>query len=470
MNKKYKKLSINVILFSISSFGQKILAFLLIPLYTGFLSTDQYGTIDLVSTTVNLLVPLMTLNISEAVMRFTIDDKENDAFIMLGVRTMVKGTCVLFAALAILSIFPFLTEFKKYFLVIAIVFFMNSIFTLMQNYLRAIGRIQLMVCSSLFNSLIMLVLDILLIVKFKLGIYGYYGAMISGLMFAIIMMEIGAKMHTHINFHNNNSKAIKKECLAYSIPTVFTTLAWWINSSLDRYFVTAMCGVSANGIYSIAYKIPTILGVFQSIFTQAWTLSAINEFDKNDKDGFFGNTYEMYNSMMVILTSIIILFNMLLSRILYANEFFVAWKFVPLLLISSLFSAMSGYLGSIFSAVKDTKTCAYSTIASAVINIILNTILIPKYEGSGAAFATAISYIAAWFIRIVVSRKYIIMRMNIIKDIIIYALLVGQAFFSMTTNHCYYIQIILLAIIIIINFKIYRGILLSMISKILTKK
>ena len=82
----------------------------------------------------------------------------------------------------------------------------------------------------------------------------------------------------------------------------------------------------------------------------------------------------MYNSGMVMITSIVMIFNMLLSRILYAKDFFETWRYVPLLLFSTLFSAMAGYLGGIFSAVKDTKTCAYSTFVSAGINIILNFI------------------------------------------------------------------------------------------------
>lgn len=467
MKNKYKKLSLNVILFSISSFGQKILAFLLVPLYTSYLSLSQYGTIDLITTTINLIIPVLTLNISEAVMRFTIDDKENDDFLSYGLLVIIKGICFLTVLLFVISYMPFAQKYAKFFPIVGIIFVLNAIYSLMQNYLRATDNILLMVISSLVNSAVMMGLDIILIAKMNYGIKGYYIAMIVGFIVAIFIMEIGCSFHKHVRiavFKKN--KYIKNECLKYSIPTIFTALAWWINSSLDRYFVTGMCGVAANGIYSIAYKIPTILGVFQSIFTQAWTLSAITEFDPNDSDGFFGKTYELFNFGMIFGTSVIMLFNNFLASILYAKEFYVAWKYVPLLLVSSLFSAMSGYIGGVFSAAKDTKTCAYSTVFSAIVNIILNAILIPYWGVYGAAVATAISYICAWGIRIVVSRRYVRMKISIVKDLLAYGLLIIQTMLAMTDKRYYIIQILIVFVVV----SLYAKLFIPTIKNIITKE
>ena len=74
---------------------------------------------------------------------------------------------------------------------------------------------------------------------------------------------------------------------AYCIPLIFNNIALWVNGSLDKYFVTGLCGISENGIYSIASKIPHILDACIIVFSQAWNLSAIKEFDSQDKDGLF---------------------------------------------------------------------------------------------------------------------------------------------------------------------------------------
>lgn len=454
---KYKGLSGNILLFSISSLGHKILAFLLIPLYTSFLSPEQYGTIDLIGNTVSLLLPIFTLNISEGVMRFTIEDKHNDSYLALGLKTICTGALMLTCLLSLLCLLPVLKAYKPYYSWILILYISNSVYTLAQNYLRATDRIPVMVTASLINSAVMLLLDVTLVAGLKLGVTGYYAAMVLGLGSASVFMMLKGRIHKHIHI-NNIDPEVKRACLTYCIPTVFTALAWWANSSIDRYFVTGICGVRQNGIYSIAYKIPTILSIFQNIFNQAWMISAITEYDPNDSDGFFGNTYGLYNSMMVLVTSGIMLFNMLLSKILYANDFYEAWQYVPMLLISSLFGAMAGYMGSIFSAVKDMKTCAYTVIISAAVNLILNTVLIPTCGVQGAAVATAVSYMTSWGIRMVASRKYIRMKHHFVKDFIAYILLFIQMFLALSKTHMYVGQVLILLCIAGCYFNNYKTI------------
>ena len=347
MKNKYSYLSKNILLFSISSFGQKILAFLLVPLYTSVLSTADYGTVDLITTTVSILVPVFTINISEGVLRFTLKDKDNKDYFSYGIYMTIKAALILLVLLFLLSIIPVEYSFKKYYAWMYLIFIANCIYGLFQNYLRAVDKVPIMVFSSLLNTVVMLVSNIILLVYIKIGITGYFVSMFLGIMAANIYMLFKGKLVRCITLDFKNNPKMKKECISYCFPTIFTALAWWINSSLDKYFVTGMLGVSENGIYSVSYKIPTILGVFQNIFSQAWMLSAINEYDADDSDGFFGKTYEMYNSLMIFCCEGIMIFNILLSRILYAKDFFVAWKYVPLLLLSSLFSALSGYLGSI---------------------------------------------------------------------------------------------------------------------------
>ena len=96
-----------------------------------------------------------------------------------------------------------------------------------------------------------------------------------------------------------------------------STIAWWVNSVSDRYVVVLFCGLGVMGVYSVASKIPSILNIFQTIFNQAWTLSAVKDFDPNDENGFFTRMYNSYNVLMIILCSILIMMSKLLAVILY---------------------------------------------------------------------------------------------------------------------------------------------------------
>lgn len=214
---------------------------------------------------------------------------------------------------------------------------------------------------------------------------------------------------------------------SYSKPLMVNSIAWWVNNASDRYMVVLFCGLAENGVYSVASKIPSILNIFQTIFNQAWTLSAVKDFDPEDKNGFFTNAYKAYNCMMVIICSGIIVFDKLLAKFLYAKAFYDAWKYVPWLTIAIVFGALSGYIGGFFSAVKDSRTFAKSTVYGAVTNVILNLILTPLMGAMGAAIATAASYLEVWILRYLHSRKYIRIRIDLRRDFLSYILLVIQS-------------------------------------------
>ena len=130
--------------------------------------------------------------------------------------------------------------------------------------------------------------------------------------------------------------------------------------------------------------------------------------------------------MMTISCSLIIAFNKPLAHFLYAKDFYIAWKYVPWLTIAILFGALSGYIGGFFSAVKDSKIFASSTIIGAVTNLVLNFIFTPVYGALGASIATAICYFVVWIFRFCQSRKYIKIKVNLIRYILTYFILVLQ--------------------------------------------
>ena len=214
------------------------------------------------------------------------------------------------------------------------------------------------------------------------------------------------------------------------------------------------CGLAENGIYSVASKIPSILNIFQTIFNQAWTLSAVRDFDAEDKDNFFTNTYRIYNFLMVIVCSAIIVVDKILAKLLYANDFYIAWRYVPWLTIAILFGAISGYIGGFFAAVKDSKIFAKSTLYGAFTNILLNLLLVPFIGVLGASIATALSYLEVWAFRYWHSRKYIKINNRLIRDCISYAVLVIQSVVLLCIYQdliLYIIELILFTIILLVH-------------------
>ena len=200
------------------------------------------------------------------------------------------------------------------------------------------------------------------------------------------------------------------------------------------------------------HKIPTIIEFVQSIFSQAWQISAIKEYDKEDSITFFSNMYNCYNIILIFTISSILIFLKIISKILFANSFYDAWKYVPFLLVAILFGALSGFLGSIYAANKDSKMYAKSTALGALLNILLNLLLIPKLGAHGAAIATCISYIFIWMLRLKFMKKYIVLNIHHKRNIISYIVLIMMGIATILFKNIYsqIINIILTIILVII--------------------
>lgn len=424
---KYKYLIKNMGLLTIANFATKLLQFFLLPLYTNILTTTEYGTYDLFNTTVGVLVPILTLNIQEAVIRFALDKNyKRDAIVSVGTKYILISNAIIAAGLAVNSVFGFSELAKQYAVFFFLMFLTQSVSGFAGSYTRGIDRIADLSASSVAASAVTIGLNILFLVTFKWGLPGYFLANVIGPLVQSVYLMIRGHMlkDTHLPM---GYKPEQKEMLKYSEPLIANSVAWWVNNVSDRYVVIFFCGLAANGIYSVAGKIPAILNVFQTIFNSAWTLSAVKDFDPEDKDGFFSKTYRAYNCLMTVVCSLVIISDKILARFLYAKDFYVAWRYVPWLTIAILFGALSGYVGGFFSAVKDSKVFATSTVVGAVSNVIMNIIFTPIVGPLGAAIATAISYVEVYIVRYIQSKKYIKLRINFTRDVLSYILLVVQS-------------------------------------------
>lgn len=424
---RYRYLIKNIGLLTLSSFATKLLSFFLVPLYTSVLSTTDYGTYDLFQTTVGVLLPILTLNIQESVLRFALDRKyKKDAIVTVSMQYMLLGCTLVMAGLLANHVFTFSDTVKRYAVFFFLMYFIQVLSGIVVSYTRGLDKISELSISSVFASAVTIGCNILFLVVFKWGLIGYFLANIIGPLVQLIYLMLRVKMLQEMHLTRNYDTE-RKEMLRYCKPMIANSIAWWINNASDRYIVILFCGLAENGIYSVASKIPSILNIFQSIFNQAWSLSAVRDYDPDDKEGFFTNTYQAYNCFMVLLCSGILLFNKFLAHFLYAKDFYIAWQYVPWLTIAILFGALSGYLGGFFTAVKDSKIFAKSTMIGAVTNIVLNLMLTPVMGALGAAIATMICYFVVWEIRYIQSKRYIKLNIKLYRDVVSYAILVVQA-------------------------------------------
>lgn len=464
----YKYLFKNIGLLTISQFGTKILVFFLVPLYTNMLSTAEYGTYDLFNTTINLLVPIVTLNISDAVLLFALDKSRGHSEVLsIGLKYAFIGFGISFTLLAlnaIVKLFQPINEYWYYFPFLFLLTVLNAVFS---GFVRGIDRVKESAISGMICSTSMLACNLLFLLFLKWGLHGYFIANIIAVFLQVLYLFTACKLWNYIELLKTN-KELEREMKNYSTPLIANNVGWWINNSSDRYIVTWMCGVSNNGIYSVGYKIPSILNMFQTIFNQAWTMSAVRDFDSQDSNGFFSKMYSLYNCGMVIACSGIIVTSRLLAHFFYAKEFFTAWQYVPFLTIAIVFGALSGFLGGIFTATKNSKLFGKSTLIGAIINIILNIILVYFIGALGAAIATLIAFFIVWFIRLIHVQRQINIRINLKRDYLSYLILVvqGVILFKFSDGIILYtLEILMIELIILLYYKDLKDAVNQLLSK-----
>jgi len=184
----------------------------------------------------------------------------------------------------------------------------------------------------------------------------------------------------------------------------------------------------------------------------AFQISVVENFGSEESKRFFGQVYKALSSFCIIGVSGLVVLAKPIASILYQKDFFSAWSISCVLIFSVLFHALSGCLGTIYTSAKKTKFLFYSTGIGAIVNIILNVILIYWLGIIGAAIATLISNAVVWFSRLINSRKLIAFPINILTDSLSFVLIVVQIFLVIQDQlYCYIGAIGLLIIILAIN-------------------
>ncbi|SES96442.1 Membrane protein involved in the export of O-antigen and teichoic acid [Enterococcus malodoratus] len=391
---KYKRLASNSFLFTIGNLGSKLITFFMLPLYTWKLSQSNFGISDLVMTTVSLLLPVVSLSVFDAVLRFSLDEDSdkiqiftNSFFITL------IGTAVLLVTIPIVIFFEI-----GYGIFIILILIAQIYQTLFSQYAKAINKIRIFAINGILLSFATAGLNVLFLVVFKLGITGYLFSIFLATMISNVWLWNVLKINRSINFKKLD-RHFSGDLLKYSIPLIPNGIAFWITNTIGRYFILFFLGTSSNGLFAVANKIPSLLNVLNTIFFQAWQLSAIEEFDSTDNSKFYSRIFSFYSKFLFVGMSGILFILKPMISILVSQEFSDSWKYVPFLLLTVVYSSFSGFLGNYYVAAKSTNRVITTTIYGSIFNILGNGLLIPLVGLNGAGISSAISFFLVWIIR-----------------------------------------------------------------------
>ena len=423
---KYKRLASNTLIFAVGTFSSKLLSFFLMRLYTEVLNTDQYGVTDLIQQSGNLLLPLVTLGITNAVVRFGLEKGvSKQGVFTTGLFSLLGGMILLLAISPLLGMVELLSG--HIWLLILFVF-MSSLRSLCAQFVRAQNRVKLFAIDGILSTATTIGFNVLFLIGMKDtawgGVFGYIFSIVCSDALSVVFLFIVAKLHQYIRVRGFDFK-LMRAMLKYSIPLIPNTILWWITNVSDRYLVADILGEGANGLYAAAYKIPSLIMLVSGIFMDAWQISAFTEDEGRDR--FYTKVMSTYSALLFVMASGVILCTRFVPYVLFAEEYYAAWQYIPLLVIAMAFTCMVNFLGSIYMVEKKSFRSLMTAALSAVINVALNLWWIPKFGVNGAAAATLVCYLLVFVIRLWDTHRYIRIQWDYFRLVACTTILFAQA-------------------------------------------
>ena len=450
-NDRYKKLFSNTLILGIGTFSSKVLTILLMPLYTSFLTNGEYGIVDLLVQAANLLIPMVSLGMNTAVLRFGMDGETDRRTVLstgLAVDLIGFGVFLLFAPL--IATIPSLGDYTVW---IYVFVFTSMLHYLFAYFVKTLQKVRLFAICSVIGTAITLLLDILFLAVLKIGVVGYLLAIILSDAFCTLLLFLFAKIYRYIR-PAQIKRDITRAMLKYSIPLIPTTALWWVTDVSDRYMVAYMIDEAANGLYAVSYKIPNLLILISGIFMDAWQMSVLTEKSPLERQKFFSNIFQMYQSLIFVCGSLLIVFAKVITRILVAESFYPSWQYMPTLILSTGLSCFVTFLGTIYVVEKKSNHALIDTLLGTIFNVIGNFFLIRLFGVQGAAISTAASYGFVFLLRAFKTRRYIPINWDLPRFGISMTVLIAQCVIMiMEIPYWILIEAALSAVLVAIHFR-----------------
>jgi len=382
----------------------KVMQLLLLPIITKSLLTEEYGYYDLVISTTSLMLPIFTLQLTEALFKFLLKANKKEESETISTVAFFLSFSTLLAVIFILLLDK-LTAIIQYPALILGYYVSQSIYVFYQKTARGFKRNKAFAISGVIHTFLILITQVLLLVVFKMRLESLFIANIISNLVSIVYLEIALGVRKIASPKNTNKKSIVA-LLKFSVPLVPNSISWWALNSINRYFITIFLGIGHNGVYSVAHKIPQLLTFVTSVFQMAWQESAIIESNSENRVRFYSSVFNAYSVFLITATMVLLPLIKLLMPFLVAKEYLPGAFIIPILLMGSVFSSLSQFYGVGYLAFNKTSGAFWTTIVAAVVNCLVSAGLIKAIGLAAPALGTMVAYGTQFFYRIYQMRDY----------------------------------------------------------------
>ena len=466
MEKKGTELVKKTVIIAIGNISTKLISFLLLPFYTAVLTTQEYGTYDLLNTYIFLIVPVVGFQLDQAAFKFIVErrskGKKSDEIVSTTTIFMILQVIVYVVLFSIIYLFMH----YEYFIYLGALIIATVVMYDTQQMVRGIGKTALYALGGVVGSTISIILNIVFVTKFKMTIDGL---LLSGIISSVITtttLWLTSRLYNYVHLQDF-SKTKLKSLLSFSIPLVPNELAWWLIHASDRTIVSFFLGIAQNGIIAVSQKFSSVYTTVFNIFNMSWTESVILHFKDEDGQQYISKVIDEVSKLFCSCAIGIIAVMPFIFNILINNSYSVSYDLIPLYMIAAMVNVYMALISAVFVAKSETKYIALTTAIAGIINAITHIMLINFIGIYAAPISTITGYSVVFIIRYSKIKKNTTIRFRKSTQLI-------MAIFFAGTMVFYYLRVTKLQMIclifdIIVCFVLNKPLLANLVDQIKQK-
>ncbi|MGN0974440.1 MAG: polysaccharide biosynthesis C-terminal domain-containing protein [Gemmiger sp.] len=456
-NKKYSTLLNNTLLFALSNLSSKVISLLIRPYLTyAYDDPSVMGVQSMMTQVTNLLIPVVSLGVSYAIIRFGLDkDNDKGAVFTNGLATIAMGFGVMLLAMPLVRLIP---NAADYLILLYLCVFMSCLRTLCTQFIRSRMLNRLVAIDGILTTLTLCGFLLLYLSVFRLGAAGYLLAVFSSDAVSTVFVFMAGGCWHYLSPRRFSAK-LWKDMLRYCLPMIPASISFWVINASDTFFVEAMCdgyrgysGEHWTGLLSTGYYLPTIISTLGSIFNEAWQLSAVTE--ETDREAFFSRVFRIYSSVMFCCSAGIIWLCRPMSAVFFQQSYYESWRFVPFLALASMCTCFNLFLNSVFVVYKRSTRSLWTMLCGAILNVVLNYTFILLWGPVGVAPASFLSLLLVFVLRAYSTRGLLEIRFQYGRILINFALIMAEIAALYALDRWWLaVDTVLTAVVILLNFR-----------------
>lgn len=441
------------------------------PIITNMLSPSEYGKASLFITFCNIASLIVLAGMDQVYMRFYYEKDENTYNLLKNILKYILVSFFIFLICLIMLRKPvskFILGYESTTIILIII--LNTINLVFMRIgfcsIRMQQKGKLYSYSQIMGKIVYVVAMLIFYYIYKDNYKTLVFTMIStNLCISIFLIYVDQENIKKSIVHKRDTNYNFNEKIKFGIPFVFSAIFIWVFKSSDTIIIKKYIGYEYVGIYSIAFSLIGIVNIIQSTFMNFWTPIANEAFENNSENtSFFIVINEMVSYVMLIICSSIVLLKDFIHVILGQN-YYQAVYLLPFLIFIPLMSIVSETTVQGINFMKKSKYHIYISIVCAILNIVLNIVLVNLFKLKGAAIATAISYFIYFYLRTKISMKEYHVNFNLNKfytaSIFFLVFIIYNTYNSL--NVC---SIILYVLFLIISTILYKKQFITILNKL----